>query len=423
VSEDPITLQGESKHGRSHLWFISEIYYPDETSTGFVVTRLAEAAACNRAVKVLCGLPRYDRRGSSVARSETRNRVRIRRCHGTTFSKDSLFGRILNTVTITLSIATRAMWEIRSTDTVVVATNPPILPFLISLIARARGARTLLLIHDVFPEALIAAGMIRPTSPSARILARLGAWLYQEVDAIAVCGRDMADIVSARAGVPAPLLGLVRNWADIELIAPADRRDNHLLRGLGLGDRFVVQYAGNMGPVHDIPMIVDAAVALQHTHPEVHFLFIGSGSRLPRLRSEISRRELKNITILGPQPRDAQASFLNACDVAITAFVPGMYGAGVPSRMYNVMAAGKPWIAAVDAASEIGLVIQEENAGWVVAPRDTPNLIAAIVAAFERPDRLEEMGRRARHAVQDKYTFAVTCRSLEQLLAEIETVR
>jgi glycosyltransferase involved in cell wall biosynthesis len=175
---------------------------------------------------------------------------------------------------------------------------------------------------------------------------------------------------------------LVRNWADTELIAPAGRRENPLLRELGLGDRFVVQYAGNMGPVHDIPMIVDAAAALQQTHPEVHFLFIGSGSRLPWLRSEISRLGLKNITILGPQPRDAQANFLNACDVAITAFVPGMYGAGVPSRMYNVMAAGKPWIAAVDSTSEIGLVIQEENAGWVVAPRDTPNLIAAIVAAF-----------------------------------------
>lgn len=423
MSEEPTTLQEGKKHGRSLLWFISEIYYPDETSTGFVVTRLAEAAAANRPVKALCGLPRYDRRGSSVARSETRNGVAIRRCHGTTFSKNSLFGRLLNTVTITLSIAARATWEIRANDTVVVTTNPPVLPFLIALIARARGARTLLMIHDVFPEALIAAGMIRRTSLSARILAGLGARLYQRVDAIAVCGRDMADIVSARAADPQPLLGLVRNWADTELIAPTGRRDNPLLRELGLGDRFVVQYAGNMGPVHDIPMIVDAAAALQQTHPEIHFLFIGSGSRLPRLRAEISRRELKNITILGPQPRDAQASFLNACDIAITAFVPGMYGAGVPSRMYNVMAAGKPWIAAVDSTSEIGLVIQEENAGWVVAPRDTPNLIAAIVAAFERPDRLEAMGSRARHAVEDKYTFAVTCRSLENLLGEIEAER
>lgn len=402
------------------LWFISEIYYPDETSTGYVVTRLAEAAARDHAVNVLCGLPRYDRRGLSVPWSESRNGVRIRRCRGTIFAKDSVLGRVLNTITITLSIATRAIWDIRPGDTVIVTTNPPILPFVISLVARARGGRTLLLIHDLYPEALIAAGMIRPKSLSARILARLGAWLYQEVDAIAVCGRDMADVVRRRAGAPGPTLRLVRNWADTELVTPLTRKDNPLLRDLGLGDHFVIQYAGNMGPVHDIAILVNAADALQHSHPEVHFLFIGSGSKLPWLRSEVSKRRLMNITILGPKPRDAQVTFLNACDIAITAFVPGMYGAGVPSRMYNVMAAGKPWIAAVDATSEIGRVIQEEQAGWVVAPGDTPNLIYAIISACQRREALNEMGVRARRAVEEKYSFSATWRSLEQLLADMQ---
>ena len=423
---NPIGAEKESQKSKtapSRLWFVSEIYYPDETSTGYVLTRLAEAVARNHDVTVLCGLPRYDSRGSRVQWRETRNGVKIIRCRGTTLSKDSIFGRIVNTLTITLSIAGRAARDIRRGDTVVVTTNPPVLPYVVLLIGRARGARTLLLIHDVFPEALIAAGWIRQTSLASVFLGKLAAWLYRGVDAIAVCGRDMADIVGARAGQPRPPLGLVRNWADTDTVGPLSRQSNSLLREIGIEDRFVVQYAGNLGRVHDIALIVDAADALQHTHPDVHFLFIGSGSKLPWLRSELIKRGLNNVTIAGPQPRSAQKEFLNACDVAITAFVPGMYGAGVPSRMYNAMAAGKPWIAAVDENSEIGLVIREEDAGWVVAPRDKQGMVAAITSALEQRGRLAEMGGRARRAVEQKYSFSVTSQSFETLLAEMDSAQ
>lgn len=405
-----------------HFWLISEIYYPDETSTGFIVTRLAEAMARKRSVSVLCGWPRYDRRGTKVPRIETRNGVSIERCSGTTFAKDFTLGRIINTATLTLSIVAHAGRNFRRGDSVLVTTNPPVIPFVIAAVARARGARTLLLVHDVYPEAMIAAGMISRTSLLARVLVTLNSWLYRTVDAVAVCGRDMATLVLERAGSTHLRLGLVRNWADVDVIVPLARRDNPLLQQLGLTDRFVVQYAGNMGPLHDIKIIVDAADAIRTTHPDIHLLFIGSGSKLPWLRAEIARRKLTNVTILGPQPRDAQRIFLNACDVAITAFVPGMFGAGVPSRMYNVLAAGKPWIAAVDEASEIGLVIREENVGWVVPPGDTGSLIAAIRAAAERPDLLEEMGSRGRQAMEDKYSFPTTFQTLEQLWGDVEGV-
>ena len=198
---------------RSKLWVVSELYYPEETSTGYILTRIAEGMADRFDVHALCGQPSYSARGLRAPATEVRNGVMIRRCRATTLNKDVLLLKLLNLATITLSMFWNALWRLRRDDMVIVVTNPPSLPFLVALACRLRRARLVLLIHDVYPEVLSAAGMLHPSSFASRLGGRLNRWLYRSAERVVVLGRDM----QARDGQAA---GATR--------ASPDRRDHEL---------------------------------------------------------------------------------------------------------------------------------------------------------------------------------------------------
>jgi colanic acid biosynthesis glycosyl transferase WcaI len=176
-----------------------------------------------------------------------------------------------------------------------------------------------------------------------------------------------------------------------------------LLKDLGLTDKFVVQCAGNMGLAQGIENMLAATELLQNKK-DIHFLFIGSGAKRQWMDNQIASKHLNNITLLNQRPRADQPNFLNACDVAMASLLTGMTGAGVPSRMYNIMAAGKPIIAVAGDDSELSLVVKEEGIGWVVPPDYPEKLADAIMEAYSNPELIIEMGKRARSVAESKYS-------------------
>ncbi len=122
------------------------------------------------------------------------------------------------------------------------------------------------------------------------------------------------------------------------------------------------------------------------------------------MQDEVHKERLANVTLLDQRPRSDQPNFLNASDIAMISLIPGMTGAGVPSRMYNAMAAGKPILAITEPESELALVVNEEQIGWVVPP-DQPARLAETLQNIEmQSDRLLKMGLRARAVAEAKYT-------------------
>ena len=185
-------------------------------------------------------------------------------------------------------------------------------------------------------------------------------------------------------------------------MTPLPRGDNSLLRELGLETKFVVQYSGNIGRTHGIETIVEAARRLKD-HQDISFLFIGWGAKEHWLRDTIKNEQLENVLFLPPRPRDEIPISLNACDLAIIAFLKGMAGVSVPSRMYNVMSAGKPLLAAADESSEIAMLVNEEQIGATISPEDPEQFANAILALKADSKALEEMAMRARRVAESKY--------------------
>ena len=385
------------------LWVISEVYSPDEAGGAYFISKLAEGLGQYYNVNVLCGYPVYTARGAVVPKREIRNGVNVERCCATRFDKNIIVLRLFNLLTVSISIFVKALHGIRKQDIVLVVTTPPLLPFLVSLACHLRRAKCILRIDDVYPETLIATGLLGQRNIVARVFSFMNKILYRSFERIVVVGRDMDQLVKNKLGRSNKHVTIIPNWADVDLVKPAPKANNVLLRELGLTDKFIIQCAGNMGRAQGIENLFKAVEILKD-EKNIHFLFIGSGAKRNWMDREICNKELHNVTILDQRPRSDQGNFLNACDIALVSLLPGMTGAGVPSRLYNIMAAGKPLIAVMGCGAELEFVVNEEETGWFV-PADQPDkLVEVIFDARSNPERLLQMGERARAVAVAKYS-------------------
>lgn len=400
---------------RQTLWVVTELYYPEETSTGYYLTRTAEDMTEDFDVKVICGQPNYSARGIRAAKHETRNGVEIFRAAGTTLNKNVIIYKLINMVTLGMGIFLKGFLNFRAKDRILVVTTPPTLPFVTAVAALLRGAHYVLLIHDNYPEILFAAGKSKENGAFANFLNYCNRWLCKHASKIIVVGRDMEVLIKRKTiGLDIPI-SVIQNWAELETVEPRPRSENALLKELSLEDKFVFLYAGNMGYPNDIETIVECADRLKE-NTEIHFIFLGAGVKETSLRKSVEELQLTNITLLSPKPRAEQITFLNACDVALVSLVAGMRGVSMPSRTYNILAAGKPMLALTDDESELALVIDEDQVGWHVPPGDADKLTSAIDEICEKRGQLADYGERARRSAVEKYSLEVASRKYIEAL-------
>lgn len=403
---------------RGRLWVVSELYYPEETSTGYYLTKIAEGLVNEFEIKVICGQPNYFRRGTRAPRREIHKDVEIYRVTSTTFDKNVIILRLLNMVTLCVSVFLTGLRRFNAGDKILVVTTPPMLPFAVAAASLFRGCEYTLLIHDNYPELAIAAGTIKDRSMLVTLVGHANRWLYKYASRIIVVGRDMKVLLERKTrGLDIPI-DAIPNWAELESVVPAPRSGNALLKELGLLDKFVLLYAGNMGRPNDLETIVEAAKKLR-SKSQIHFIFLGSGAKKRWLEDEVMNHKLENVTILEPRPRADQVIFLNACDVALVSMVEGMLGVSMPSRTYNILAAGKPILALTEEGSEISKVIHEEYVGKTVKPNDISGFIVAIEELRDLGDQLAEMGMRARNAAVSKYSLELALSSYRSSLGSI----
>jgi glycosyltransferase involved in cell wall biosynthesis len=406
------------KSKKNNIWVLSELYHPEDSATGHNVTNVAEGLAESFHVRVLCAQPTYKYRGLKAPKNEVHNKVNIHRCSATSLNKDVMAFRLVNLVTISFSIFLNALVRIRREDVVLVVTNPPTLPFVVYIACRIRCARLVLRVEDVYPDALVAAGMLKSGSFLVRVFDALQRRLYEGAVQIIVLGRDMMQLVQSKMDRNISHVTLITNFADSDQLSPLPRSSNPLLKSLVLIDKFVILYSGNMGRTHGIENLLECAKILK-TENHIHFLFIGFGAKELWLKNNVQKYGLDNVTVLPLQPRSDLNSSLNACDIAVISFVKGMSGISVPCRMYNIMSVGKPILAVSDRESELSQVIEEENIGWIVNP-DEPDLIAkTVLEASSNYELLSQMSTRIRALAIEKYSLVAIQQKYKDLIDQL----
>src|SRR5262249_40265733 len=166
---------------------------------------------------------------------------------------------------------------------------------------------------------------------------------------VVAIGETMRKRLEAK-GVPAARIDVIPNWVDVDAISPREKR-NGWSEAHGLADRFVVMHSGNVGHAQDLDTLLHAGSLLRDL-PDLTIVIVGSGAGHAELVGLADRLELDSVLFLPHQPRAVLSESLSAGDVHVIGLAEGLSGFVVPSRVYGVLAAGRPLIVAADASSE-----------------------------------------------------------------------
>ena len=371
--------------------YFNRSYWPDTGATGQLLTELAEdlVRAHGMEVTVVTGFPLS---GAPVTSGEIRNGVRIVRARGTTFAPGVFYGRAANYLTYFLS-ALWAAWRLPRQDITVALTDPPIIG-IAALAARPRHGMVFLC-QDIFPEVTAVLEDFQSAMVS-RMLDRVSRMLVARAARVIALGETMAARLVAGKGADRSKLTVIHNWADASAIVPSPK-NNAFSRAHGLDRKFVVLHAGNMGLSQNLDVVIEAA-ALLRDRADIVFVFIGDGSRRAALEQQVRDRRLENVSFLPYQPREDLRWTYAASDVCLVSLKPGLAGYIVPSKVYPILAAGRPYVAAVEGSSEVAALTERHRCGVLVSPGDAAALAKQVRVLADDPTELTDRGARAREA-------------------------
>ncbi len=387
-----------------HICFFNRSFYPDQGSTGQLLTELAldlvRGYGCS--VSVVAGNPTilvdgmtFRRwRGWRLARREEYDGVEILRARGTAFPKKSIAGRGVNYISYFLS-SFFAGFLVKRPNVIVSLTDPPIIGLVGLFLSWFFRARFVLLSQDVFPEVAIVLEKFR-SRPVNWILDGINRFLLKRADGVVAIGETMKGRLVQRKGVGADKIHVIHNWGDCQLIYPGEKKNAFSLTHR-LADRFVIMHAGNMGLSQGLDCIIEAARLLRD-NPELMFVFIGNGVKEAELRAQVQEFGLQNVIFLPQHCKDELQDPYSSSDVFLVSLKRGLAGYIVPSKLYGILAAGRPFVAAVDDECEVAAIARKYDCGLVAQPEDPVDLAEKILTLYHNRAMARRLGTNARQA-------------------------
>lgn len=378
------------------LIFVNRYFFPDHSATSQILSDLSfHLAASGREIHVLTSRQLYGAPEASLPPEEIINDVRVHRVSSTTYGRDSLLGRSFDYLSFYRSVWRTLTQIARQGDLLVAKTDPPLLSLIAMAVARRKRATLINWLQDLYPEVAQELGLPAIQGPVAGSLAALRNHSLRFAAANVTVGRLMAEKVG-KLGVSPARIHVIANWCDDEHIRPLPSAENPLRRKLGLQDKFVFGYSGNLGRVHEFETVLTAAELLRN-EPHFAFLVIGGGKRFDALRSAVTTRALTSSFIFMPyQDQSLLADSLGASDAHWVSLNPKLEGLIVPSKFYGIAAAGRPIVVIGAKDGELARLAAEHGCGLVIAPGDATTLAAALRQLSSDERARVEMGARAR---------------------------
>lgn len=352
---------------------VSQHYPPDSSTTAAILAAIAEHLALQFSVLVLSGTPGSKSHESGISGKPTvieiKNRIP---------TKAALFRRAVAEAVFAL----RAFWGVltraRSGDIVLTVTTPFMAPYAVVAAAKLKRANSVLIIHDLYPDALLVAGFLGRDSLPARIIRAANALMFPELNAIVIIGRDTEQHLARYGEAIRDKTFFIPNWPTLVPGVRPTASDNPYRR-LCKG-RFIVGLSGNLGFTHD-PLVVFEAAKLLKADPTVHFLLSGWGVGFEKLRELQSVANLPNVTLVERVIEENLEQLLSAADVWIIPYRKDVAGVSIPSRFYNLLAVGRPVVLVSEPDAEAALTVRENDLGWVIMPGRPDELAKALSGA------------------------------------------
>jgi colanic acid biosynthesis glycosyl transferase WcaI len=397
---------------RPRILVLNQYYWPGVEATAHLLTELCEALATDYDVEVVTGV--LHGHEDEPAAGE-RNGVRITRVTSTAYERSELGRRAANYFSYLGSALGHALRG-PAPDLVVCMTDPPIIGDLGVVVGRRFDAPVLVISQDVFPEIATELGRLRNPAVVGVLAALVGAYL-RRADRIVAIGETMRERLEAK-GAPPDRVRVIPNWVDTNAITPQPR-DNAWAQKHDLVSRFVVMHSGNVGHAQDLDSLVRAATFLRDLD-DLRVVIAGFGARHREMVALSRRLEVGHRVRFFPyQPRERLPLSLSSADLHVVGLAKGLAGYVVPSRLYGILAAGRPVIAAAEGTSETARLVREVGCGIVIDPGKPELLARTIRQAAEGGYDLEGMGSKGRAYVEREADRSVAMSRYRAVVGEL----
>lgn len=404
-----------------HILLLAQHFAPEEVSGAVLATDLATdlVSRGHRVTFVTCA-PNYPQ-GRVYAGYKNRlysrerlNGVRVIRTWSYISPAKDFWPRLLNYGTFSLTAFYGGL--LAGKPDVIFSYSPP-LPLGLSawLLARRWQIPWVLRVEDLYPDAAVAAGVLRNRA-AIKILSGLERFLYRQADHISLISEGFRQNLLSKA-VPAEKLSVTPVWADPEVVRPLPKH-NQFRRQQQLDGQFVVMYAGNLGHAAALDEVL-AAAELLRAEADIRFLFIGEGVKKESLVAAARSKGLTNVSFLPFQPRALFAEMLAAADVSLVTLNQNSSGTSLPSKTFNIMASGRPILAVTPLQSEIAQLVEAANCGVNIPPGEPQRLTQEILALKGDQTLLRTMGLNGRQHLETHFSRRHCVEMYEALLNQV----
>ena len=400
---------------------MAQHYAPEEVSGAVLATELAEdLVQRGHDVTFVTCAPNYPHGKifpgyrNSLYQIEILNGVRVVRTWSYITSRKDFLRRLLNYGVFSVS-AFFGGGLVGKSD-IILCYSPP-LPLGISawLLSRLRRIPWVLRVEDLFPEAAVAAGILRNRF-AIRIFEWLEDFLYKKADHISLISEGFRKNLATK-GVPKEKLSVAMLWADPDLIYPMGK-ENDFRRVHSLENKFVVMYAGSLGHTSALDDVLEAALLLRD-NPKIQFVIIGEGVKKESLMRFSHRHGLSNVLFLPFQPRDQFSEIMAAADVSLVTLNPNSASFSMPNKVFNIMASKRPILAVTPAESEVDKLIRIWKCGENVPVGQAEVLAETIIRFSKDTSYLEKLGENGRQALEGNFSRQHCVNIFEQTLHQV----
>ncbi len=382
------------------ILLINQTFFPDLAATAQYLTDFAlHLVTSGHDVTVLTGRRSYLFPGRLYRERETFHGIKVIRVWSFPFNRRLKILRILDAFLLNLSFAWHLL-GLSNFDQFVAMTTPPLVGWIASLFAKWRHSQFIYWVMDINPDQAVQAGWIRQDGFQARLTGRMLSDILKRSDKTIVLDRFMKKNVLSKGALPESV-EIIPPWAPEEIIDSISHEKSSFRTQHQLDEKFVVMYSGNLSICHPLNTVLEAALTLKSDR-SIQFLFIGGGARLPEILEFKEKNELSNVTYLNYQERDQLKDSLSAADLHVVAMGNSYTGIVHPSKIYGILAVGRPFIFIGPVESPIGELVQETGVGRQIEHGDIAGFIRTIHET--RQLSLEEKREIARKSIDLKNT-------------------
>lgn len=411
---------------KKKLLIYAHYFYPDVASTGQILTELCEGMIDTFDITVICVVPSYsgtidEKYKTKRIYKEEHNGIKIIRVRVPEFQKSNKISRIKNLLAYFFN-SLLATLKIEKQDYIYTISQPPILGGVLGVLGKwLKGGKLIYNIQDFNPEQTMAVGYSKNKLLLNTVMA-VDKFSCKKADKVIVVGRDMQETLRNRFNnKKVPKNVFINNWINEKEIYPLEQNHPRIMEfkeKYNLQDKFIIMYSGNIGLYYDLENIIKVIGEFKDRE-DVVFAFVGDGTVKDKIEAYVSENNLSNVTFIPYQDKADLIYSLNAADIHWVVNAKGIKGVSVPSKLYGVMAAGKPVLGVLDEGSEARLIVEDCNCGLCIEPGNYKEISNNIKYILNNKEEIRLLGLNGRQYLESNLTKEVSINKYKENILAI----